>query len=689
MKYYTTSKQLINNVKNFYPQIELYTQEKRLKQKRGTFLGWGRKKSGLKALIISKKTKSELRLLEDGYIRSIGLGVEDSRSFSIVVDDKGIYYDANRNSKLEEIIKEINLNKESELKTITNKAITLIKKYEISKYNNGISCKKGLYGDRENNVLIISQTEGDSSLKYGIKHDITTEEMLKIVLRENPNKKIFIKIHPDVLSGKRKSDINIKKLPKNVSIINENYTPMSILKQMKKVYTKTSGMGFEALLVDCEVVCFGAPFYSNWGLTDDRQVVKRRTGYIKTKEEVFAAAYIEYSKYYNPFKQKESNIIDTIETIGIYKETYRNRKQKKIYLFGFSLWKHKYILPFYKEYNKKNINFINTFTTKPLKKALKKGMDENSEIHIWGKKDFKEVEDYAKENNIKIVRVEDGFIRSISLGSDLTQAYSQVFDRRGIYFDATQESDLENILNTLDFGEGIIKTAKEIQYYIIENKLSKYNIDKNEKINISTKEKIILIPGQVEDDASIKYGGFGMTNLELIKKVREENKKAYIIYKPHPDVLSGNRIGEVSSYDIRGYCDEEIKEVSLPSLLDICDEVHTITSLTGFEALLRNKKVVCYGVPFYSNWGLTEDKIKCERRKRNLSLEELIAGTYVIYPKYINPKTMEYCDVTILLKELKELKTKYEKDEIYRRKIKFQTKINRYLQKISKWTRWF
>jgi len=49
-----------------------------------------------------------------------------------------------------------------------------------------------------------------------------------------------------------------------------------------------------------------------------------------------------------------------------------------------------------------------------------------------------------------------------------------------------------------------------------------------------------------------------------------------------------------------------------------------MTSLSGFEALLRDKKVVTYGSPFYAGWGLTEDHAVTERRCRRRTLEELI-----------------------------------------------------------------
>ncbi len=87
-------------------------------------------------------------------------------------------------------------------------------------------------------------------------------------------------------------------------------------------------------------------------------------------------------------------------------------------------------------------------------------MDNKSKIFIWGKKRFTDVEEFANKIDIPIFRVEDGFIRSIMLGSDLTKAYSLVIDSKGIYFDSTVESDLEHILNNYKFDDELLLRAK-------------------------------------------------------------------------------------------------------------------------------------------------------------------------------------------------------------------------------------
>jgi capsular polysaccharide export protein len=351
------------------------------------------------------------------------------------------------------------------------------------------------------------------------------------------------------------------------------------------------------------------------------------------------------------------------------------------FFFGFSLWKHDFMKPFFTNLKEKNMIFINPFFSKNyFKLALKKGLDKNSTIYIWGKKSFPLIEDYASKHNLALYRIEDGFIRSIGLGSDLTQPYSLVIDSKGIYFDPTQESDLENILNTNSFNTKLIKRAKYIRKYLIEKKLSKYNLYKNTQLNIDTTKTIALVPGQVEDDASIHFGAKGMTNLKLLKQVRKNSPHAYIIYKPHPDVLVGNRVGHVETADALLYADKIITDVGLDSVLDISNEVHTMTSLVGFEALMREKKVYTYGLPFYAGWGLTIDTQQNHRRTKKLTLDELVAATLILYPKYIDPFTHKLTDIETLLEGVEKERKLYDTSLSYKLKKQIRNFISRKTQ---------
>jgi len=627
------------------------------------FRGWGRKKTGIMAYHFYRKFGGTVTLLEDGFIRSVGLGVNNSSSFSQVEDDIGIYYDSTVPSKLETILNTYNFTNDIVLMQTANKAMSLIKEHHISKYNNAPDIDDDFFSDdiREK-ILIIAQTAGDASLKYGLGNIFNTKEMIDDAMKENPQSSIYIKIHPDVLSGKKKSDITLHEIPKQCIIIDADVNPISLLKYFKKVYTKTSGMGMEALMLGLDVVCYGVPYYAGWGLTVDKQVCSRRTKKLKL-EELFAGAYILYTKYSNPFSQKPSNIIDTIQTIIKYR-SFSIKNEGSLYFFGFSRWKQKQTKKFFHTENKHTFYFCNG-----LQDAKKYGLNKQSKIFIWGKKPFKALEKHAKEHQIPIVRVEDGFIRSVSLGSDLTKAYSLVVDTRGIYFDPTQESDLEYILNTHIFDEKILERSRKLQHYLIEKKISKYNSDQEKHLILEKLKKgqtVIMVPGQVEDDASIIYGGNAMTNLKLLQKARHKKPDAYIIYKPHPDVLAGNRKGHISTRVAMKYCDMIVTNASIDSVLSLSDEIHTITSLVGMEGLIRGKIVYTYGLPFYAGWGLTIDTQVSRRRVTNRTLDELVSAAYILYPRYIHPETNMFCEVETLLTFITKEKKQYVDSIIYR-----------------------
>src|SRR5690606_40247816 len=109
---------------------------------------------------------------------------------------------------------------------------------------------------------------------------------------------------------------------------------------------------------------------------------------------------------------------------------------------------------------------------------------------------------------------------------------------------------------------------------------------------------------------------------------------AFIVYKPHPDVASGNRKGRLALHEAQQWADHVEVHASVVSCIDACQVVVTMTSLTGFDALLREKHVVVHGRPFYAGWGLTEDKLPVLRRCRSRNLDELVACALLHYPLY-------------------------------------------------------
>ncbi|WP_299545927.1 capsular polysaccharide biosynthesis protein [uncultured Helicobacter sp.] len=674
MVFYSTSRQLIANVRNFFCVI-LYKGYEKI-QKNDIFLGWGRKKSGLKAIELAKKNNSNFLLLEDGFLRSLDLGVEDSPSFSIVKDTVGIYYDATSESELERILNTYEF--DDELLAEANLAIKQIKQKRLSKYNNNLSIPKDYFTEGEDRILVIAQVANDASLKYGLADSFSTLDLINDAIRENPTSRIYIKMHPDVLSGKKRSDIDIDAIPKECVLLKENYNPIELLGYFKKVYTKTSGMGFEALMMGCECVCYGLPFYAGWGLTQDKLSCNRRMKK-RTLEEVFAASYILYSEYFNPYLEKKSNIFDAINTLARYKKIEQNNSGN-LYFFGFTLWKRWFMRPFFKAKNNKFF-FLNSL--KDLKKYHFAQMDK---FFIWGKKFAKEDLIGALQKlgvcNPEVYFVEDGFLRSVSLGSDLTRPFSLIVDSKGLYVDPNLPNDLEDILQNYDFDDELIERAKFLRDNIVHHKFSKYNGLQHKDLKIDTDKKIILIPAQVEDDVSMLLGGMGYTTLSLLQEVREKNPDAYILYKPHPDVLSGNRKGLNDKKIILKYCDFILENVSIDSAILVCDEVHTITSTSGFDALLREKKVFAYGLPFYAGWGLTQDKYRIIRRTRILSIEELVAGVLIVYPRYVHPKNKNLCEVEVAFDTMLKIQRDYFSKIHVRVFVDFRTFVLRKIRRV-------
>lgn len=252
---------------------------------------------------------------------------------------------------------------------------------------------------------------------------------------------------------------------------------------------------------------------------------------------------------------------------------------------------------------------------------------------VWGLAQVAE----ALSRELTVLRLEDGFLRSVGLGADLIRPVSWVIDSVGIYYDATRPSQLEQILSTTEFSPACLHRASILQARIVGSGITKYNVGNAVWQRPAGIKKVILVPGQVESDASLRYGAPQIcTNMGLLQAVRAAHQDAYIIYKPHPDVLAGLRAKGHGEDEALNWCDEQVTGVAMAALLDSVDEVQVLTSLTGFEALLRNKAVTCYGQPFYSGWGLTTDKVANPRRQRRLSLAELVAGALIEYPVYLS-----------------------------------------------------
>ena len=256
---------------------------------------------------------------------------------------------------------------------------------------------------------------------------------------------------------------------------------------------------------------------------------------------------------------------------------------------------------------------------------------------------------------VRIGEIEDGMIRSQGLGANCVPPLSVIVDHLGVHFDSSQSSALETILSESHFAPEMLARAAALRARLIAVGLSKYGA--TPPIAASTPadkaRRRILVPGQVEDDRSVLTGGGGMTNLELLARARAREPDAHITYRPHPDVEAGHRKGHVAEVDALALADTIERNGAITDAIEAADALHVITSLAGFEALMRGKQVVTHGVPFYAGWGLTKDHgVVPARRGRPRTIDELVAAVLILYPRYLDPVTRLPCPVEILVERL-------------------------------------
>ena len=276
-------------------------------------------------------------------------------------------------------------------------------------------------------------------------------------------------------------------------------------------------------------------------------------------------------------------------------------------------------------------------------------------IAVWPSRAPKGLYEKAAAAGIPIVNVEDGFIRSVGLGSGLHPPSSIILDASGIYYDPSRPSDLETILQTTGFSPELLARTESLRQTIVAQGISKYeSAGPTAPLPRPTDRRTVLVTGQVENDKSVLAGGGNVRgNQDLLLRARAAEPDAHIIFKPHPDVDAGHRVGRVPDGEILKVADEIVRSESMASLLARVDVVHVLTSLTGFEALLRGVEVTTHGHPFYSGWGLTTDLAgSISRRRRRLKLPELIAAALILYPRYLDPINQQPCSPEQLLQNL-------------------------------------
>ena len=595
---------------------------------------WGQSPNQYRGQWIAKKRKAGLLRVEDAFLRSVQPGRAGDPPLGLILDRSGCHFDASYPCDLENILRHDPL-KDTDLLCRAEQAIMRIRDNHISKYN---AFETTQSPPAPGYVLVIDQTFGDAALRASGAGKAEFKAMLAAARREHPDANIIIKSHAETILGHRRGYFSAADATDTIRLLATPISPWQLFDGAIAVYTISSQMGFEAILAGHTPHVFGQPFYAGWGLSKDRKPTAGRTR-ILSRAQLFAAAMILYPIWYDPYRDRLCALEDVLDILEAQSRAWRDNHRGWV-ACGMRLWKRPHLQSIFGR--SKRIIFQNN-----LAKAHHTSTRHQRNLMVWASGH----QDLA----FPATRIEDGFLRSRGLGATLTPPLSLVADRLGIYYDPRAPSQLEQMIaDTVTLRPDQKARAERLRQQVIGAGLTKYNAGQTAAEITGTRR--ILVPGQVEDDASIlTAAGDIKTNLALLTAVRRANPDAIILYKPHPDVEAGLRLGAVPDRDAAASADHVLTNTDPGTLLTQIDEVWTMTSLLGFEALLRNKRVVTYGAPFYAGWGLTHDLGRPPtRRVARPDLLGLLYATLIAYPRYFDPVTRLPCPVEVVVDRLNE-----------------------------------
>ncbi|MCG7519739.1 capsular polysaccharide biosynthesis protein [Ruegeria sp. Ofav3-42] len=583
---------------------------------------WGNSPTAHRGLSVAARKDSPVLRVEDAFLRSLHPGRSGEPPLGLLLDRSGMHFDPAQASDLETLLATHPLD-DTALLNRARGGIERMRDLHLSKYS---AFDLSVQPPDPGYVLVVDQARDDAAVTASGGDQARFREMLVMAQEENPGARILIKTHPDTIAGHRAGYFSEAEETDRVSLINTPTSPWSLLEGAVGVYTLSSQMGFEAILAGHKPRVFGQPFYAGWGLTQDELHLPRRQRNL-TRAQLFAAAMILYPTWYDPYRDQLCELETVLDTLEARTRAWR-QDHKGWTASGMRLWKRKHLQQMFGR--EKKIRFT-------------EGVPEHSDRPhmVWASQ---------ARGAVNAVRVEDGFLRSRGLGAELVPPLSLATDDQGIYYDPTQPSQLEELIAAREILRPDQEMrAEKLVAQIVSAQISKYNTG-GAAPDLPDGHRI-LVPGQVEDDASIMLGtGNVRTNTELLRAVREANPNAILIYKPHPDVEARLRDGAI---DAQGLADVIASECDPAALLPQVQEVWTMTSLLGFEALMRGVRVTTLGAPFYAGWGLTTDLgIVPARRGARPSLCGLVHAALIDYPRYFDPVTGDLCPVEIAVERL-------------------------------------
>jgi len=645
---------------------------------------WGKSPTAARGERFAARHALPIVRLEDAFVRSAGLGRAGAMPLGLIIDPVGVHFDAAAPSLIENILATHPLD-DTQLLARARDGMARLRALDISKYN---LHDPALPAPDAGYVLVIDQTRGDASIPHGGADAARFAQMLQAARKAHPNTRILIKTHPETVRGYRAGHFSAADCDDLVQIYDQNTSPWALLDGAVAVYTVTSQMGMEAIFAGHRPQVFGQPFYAGWGLSDDHAAAPARRARSLTRTQLFAAAYVLAPQWFSPHLRALCSFEQAVDVLQADLRAQREDAAGYAAL-NMRAWKRGRLQAVFGQ-------------QKPLIFIKNPNGARGLRLMVWGAGDGAA----NAQANSNIVRVEDGLLRSRGLGAALTPPISLIADDIGIYYNPAQPSKFEALMMQPLPPDARARAAVFLEG-LISARLSKYNLPSTSQLTLppsAQNRRRILVPGQVADDASLRFGagvGFGAdmgkasaldtaldtglgattntgrftgtdtstqgtvpSNLDLLRAARLRNPDAFIIYKPHPDVEAGLRAGALPADIVAALADMQAADADPIAAIEAVDEVFTLTSTLGFEALLRGRAVTCLGAPFYAGWGLTHDLgPPVARRQTHLrhlvqsglpvpDIVHLVHAALIAYPRYYDPVTRSACPPEIALLRL-------------------------------------
>ncbi len=560
--------------------------------------------------------------IEDAFLRGLHPG-RGSRvpPWGLLIDRKGVHYDARHPSEIEALLASHPLD-DPLLLARAAAALERLKRLggKFTFHDPDLELPP------EGHVLVVDQRRGDASVAASGATRRTFLAMLSAARDRFPGHVLALRAAPDghLLPG----DLRPGEI-----LLAGRISPWPLLARAHAVLSVSSQMGAEAIWAGHRPLLFGTPIHAGWGLSEDAAPLPRR-GRKLSPLQLFAGMMLLAPCWHDPFRGRAcafEAVLDMAEA-----ETAAAIADRHGYAaWGMSLWKRRHVARSFGG----DVRF-------PLTASGLRRQSQTRPVLAWASRPAPEV--------AGAIRVEDGFLRSRGLGARLVPPVSLIADPQGIYYDPSAPSRLEALIAASpSLPPAALDRAARLRHAVLASGATKYG--QGGARPVLPPGRRVLVAGQVESDASIRCGATGAArdNAALLRAARAAEPGAVLIYRPHPDVVAGLRPGTLPDAEAAA-ADLVLPEADPAWLLGEVQALWTITSLMGFEALMRGVEVTCLGMPFYGGWGLTRDLAPVPERRRvpGISLDGLVHAALIGAPRYRDPVTGRICTAEVALERL-------------------------------------